>query len=131
MAFAPLDDGLGLDIGPHKLNRICFADDTILVSDSLAGLKGLIDQATNELRKVGLHFNGKKCATLRFSVNAARKISAVNPEPFIKIDEFRAEERSHILFKAITTADFYKYHRIQLLAFGQDDTEPTVAELTS
>ena len=131
MAFAPLEDGLGLDMGPHKLNRICFADDTIKVSDSLAGLKGLIDQATNELRKVGLHFNGKKCATLRFSVNAARKISAVNPEPFIKIDEFRAEDRSHILFKAITTTDFYKYHGIQLLAFGQDDTEPTVAELTS
>ena len=64
MAFAPLEDGLGLDMGPHKLNRICFADDTILVSDSLAGLKGLIDQATNELQKVGLHFNGKKCATL-------------------------------------------------------------------
>ena len=63
MAFAPLEDSLGLDVGPHKLNRICFADNTILVSDSPAGLQGLIDQATNELRKVGLHLNGKKCTT--------------------------------------------------------------------
>ena len=93
MAFAPLEDGLGLDVGPHKLNCICFAEDTILVSDSPAGLQGLIDQATNEFRKVGLHLNRKKCATLRFSVNPARKISAVNLEPFIKINEFRAEEQ--------------------------------------
>ena len=131
MAFAPLEDGLGLDVGPHKLNRICFADDTILVSDSPAGLQGLIDQATNEFRKVGLYLNGKKCATLRFSVNAAKKISAVNPEPFIKIDEFRADDGSLIPFKALKTADFYKYLGIQLRAFGQDDSEPTVAKLIS
>ena len=131
MAFAPLEDGLGLDVGPHKLNCICFAEDTILVSDSPAGLQGLIDQATNEFRKVGLHLNRKKCATLRFSVNPARKISAVNLEPFIKINEFQAEDGSLILFKALTTANFYKYLGIQLGVFGQDDSEPTVAKLTS
>ena len=64
-------------------------------------------------------------------MNAARKISAVNLEPFIKIDEFHAEDGSLIPFKALTTADFYKYLGIQLRAFGQDDTEPTVAKLTS
>ena len=43
----------------------------------------------------------------------------------------RADDGSLIPFKALTTSDFYKYLGIQLRAFGQDDTEPTVAKLTS
>lgn len=97
-----LDNRLGVQVAPGKmLNRLAFADDVALLSESETGLKRLAKQFEQALATAGLRPNAKKSATLRISVNGKMKRWVCNPKPFITL---AGEE-----VPALSIDDAYRY----------------------
>lgn len=49
------------------LPGLVFADDLVLLAERSSDLESLVNIAANHLERLGLHFNSKKAALLRFS----------------------------------------------------------------
>ena len=84
--LSALDDNLGLAINDNtRVCHLAFADDLVLLSESVDGLRTLARDFEIGLSNVGLLPNAKKSATMRILVSGKRKKWVIDPKPFLSL----------------------------------------------
>ena len=86
------DQEVGIKVNGEWINNIRYADDTVLLADSMADLQKLLDMINERGRAMGLEINTKKTKFMIVSRNPQNHRDAVltcNDRPLQRVDKFR------------------------------------------
>ena len=106
----------GIQLGTKNINRLLFADDTVLMASNHYDLQEITDKYTESLKSYGLQINPRKCASVSIETDRKKKQWYVNEKPIIKIDG--------VLIKALKTNESYKYLGIKMTPMGPISDAP-------
>jgi hypothetical protein len=81
--------GKGTKLGLSYSNIIAYADDLVLISPSVEGLQFLLNLANNETNLIGLKFNPKKCAIMKFG---RRSFKNIDSKPMFQLDNVNLKQ---------------------------------------
>ena len=84
---------------------LAFADDLVLVTSTVDGLREQTERIKYALGLAGLRLNPAKCATLRIDIDGGAKRWIANPTEFLTVDGSNV--------KALNIVDTYRYLGIQ------------------
>jgi hypothetical protein len=85
------DSGYGAKLGISYSNIIAYADDLVLISPSVVGLQYLLNLVNAEIDKIGLNFNTKKSAVVKFGFRHFLNMST-EPTFFLAGDTLKSVE---------------------------------------
>ena len=100
--------------GGPRLNHLAFADDVVIIAESVVGLQHLCGQFERSLGRCGLTLNVEKSRTLRIAVNGKAKRWVCELTPFVSL--------AGGLMPAVTITQAYKYLGVHISAREQDAT---------
>ncbi|GFR85200.1 retrovirus-related Pol polyprotein LINE-1 [Elysia marginata] len=106
MIMRQIEEMEGLKIGGHNINKLRYADDTVLTADSEEKLQELLNKVVEESKNKGLKLNSKKTESMIIT----RKTSI--PKCKIKIEE-----------NTIKQANSFKYLGTQITLDGRNHQE--------
>lgn len=96
------ESGFGLSIGGGtRIAVIGYADDLVLLSDSVLGMKELLNLVEGKFRSKGLNFNPKKCAALTLDINRSKKQIFIRTNPQFSVN--------NQLINQINVVELFKY----------------------
>ena len=114
-ALASLDPEMGKVVGGGpRLNHLAFADDVVIIAESVVSLQHLCGQFERSLGRCGLTLNVDKSRTLRIAVDGKAKRCVCEPTPFVSL--------AGCLMPAVTIAQAYKYLGVHISARERDAT---------
>ena len=114
-ALASLDTEMGKVVGGGpRLNHLAFADDVVIIAESVVGLQHLCGQFERSLGRCGLTLNVEKSRTLRIAVDGKAKRWVCEPTPFVSL--------AGGLMPAVTITQAYKYLGVHISARERDAT---------
>ena len=96
-----LPSEIGAPIGDTRLNCLAFADDIILLSESVIGMKNLIKHTSDFFERRSMNINAKKCFALSLTTSIRDRPPSVSKEPLFRI--------SNALLSQTTYDGFFKY----------------------
>ncbi|CAB0044068.1 unnamed protein product [Trichogramma brassicae] len=73
-----LPSSVGYHLGEHKIDALAYADDIVLFSSSILGMKEMLRTAGDEASKYGLQFNAAKCIAMSILIASKRKTYKVS-----------------------------------------------------
>src|SRR6218665_1753435 len=101
-----LSPAMGFPMADGVMVRcLAFADDLVLVTSTVDGLREQTERIRYALGLGGLRLNPAKCATLRIDIDGGAKRWIANPTEFLTVDE--------TMVKALNIIDTYRYLGIQ------------------
>ena len=110
-----LDPEMGKVVGAGpRLNHLAFADDVVIIAESVVGLQHLCGQFERSLGRCGLTLNVDKCRTLRIATDGKAKRWVCDPTPFVSL--------AGGLMPAVSIAHAYKYLGVHISARERDST---------
>jgi len=99
MILRKIEDIPGILVNGHNINNIRYADDTVLISDTEAGLQRLLDEIIIESERFGLFLNTKKTYTMTVS----KKVEPPVCEITAKGDHIKQTENFNYLGSVLTS----------------------------
>lgn len=117
-----LDPKVGSKCGDGVMSSLLFADDAILISESVAGMVNQIKTFGGILADAGMALNAKKCSTLAMRVLHSRNGNSSFVDDRYKFG-FAGEK-----FPAMGPQEFYKYLGVKIGAVGVN-LDPAVERL--
>ncbi|KAL7300075.1 hypothetical protein TKK_0007085 [Trichogramma kaykai] len=73
-----LPSSVGYHLGEHKIDALAYADDIVLFSSSILGMKEMLRTAGDEASKYGLQFNAAKCIAMSILIASKPKTYKVS-----------------------------------------------------
>ena len=85
--LSELDENVGVSIKPSiRVNHLAFANDVVLMAESVAGLNRLVDNYEERVSMAGLKQNPRKSATISIVVDGKRKKAVIGTKCIVKLD---------------------------------------------
>ena len=122
MALSGISPELGLRVGRFGMFYLAFADDLVILSESVPGLETLLQQVSAGCLGVGLEVNPSKCRTLSIKVDGRRKCSYVDDTQSFRIGD--------IPLGSMSVTDTYTYLGIGIGYQGRIVSKDLMAKLT-
>lgn len=117
-AIKKLDDDYGYPCGHTRVTCTAFADDVMIVGETITGTQLNIDTLVCELEKFGLVMNPSKCQSLSIKQDSHSKVTVQATAGIFKVN--------NELIKAITPSTKWKYLGINLIGGKIDMHLPNI-----